>query len=83
IFVVSFHHIGRELTGIAEATAFARLQSLQDSENRNSSSDELTLSSAEPFVFTYQTEVDKVASAFDQWLDDALTIALKAFGDRL
>jgi len=33
VFVVSFHHVGRELSGVMEATCFARLESFDDSED--------------------------------------------------
>ena len=36
IFVTSFHHIGRDLSGIMEATAFSQLESFEDSEDRES-----------------------------------------------
>ena len=36
VFVVSFHHVGRELSGIMEATAFSRLESYEYSEDRES-----------------------------------------------
>ncbi|MDQ3604859.1 MAG: Fic family protein, partial [Gemmatimonadota bacterium] len=32
VFVVSIHHVGRELSGIMEATAFARLEAFEDSD---------------------------------------------------
>ena len=33
VFVASFHHVGRELSGIMEATAFARLESFEHSDD--------------------------------------------------
>ena len=39
IFVVSFHHVGRDLTGIMEATAFSKLVSYEDSDYRESVSE--------------------------------------------
>ena len=33
-FVTSFHHVGRELSGIMEVTAFARLESYENSDDR-------------------------------------------------
>jgi len=83
IFVVSFHHVGRELTGIMEATAFSKLVSYEDSDDRDSVSERFSLCSVEPFVFTHKTKVNEVADAFSRWLDAALAVALKDYGDQL
>ena len=83
VFVTSFHHVGRELTGIMEVTAFARLESYEESDDRDSVSEDFSPCSMEPFVITWKTEESSVASAFDRWLDAALAVAIKIFGDRL
>lgn len=83
VFVVSFHHVGRELTGIMEATAFSQLESYEDSEDRKSVSEKFSLCSLDPFVFTYKTNVADIVKAFSSWLDAALAIAFKEYGDRL
>lgn len=83
IFVVSFHHVGRELTGIMEATAFSKLESYEGSEDRESVSERFSLCSVEPFVFTHTTKVNEIADAFGKWLDAALAVAVKEYGDRL
>src|SRR5205807_1578663 len=36
VLVTSFHHVGRELSGIMEATVFAQLESYEDSDDRKS-----------------------------------------------
>jgi Fic family protein len=72
LFVVSFHHIGRILTGTMEATAFARLGSR-----------EYHPCSLSPFPFTHNTDVEKVAKEYETWLDHAFAIAIKEYGDRL
>lgn len=82
-FVVSFHHVGRELTGIMEATAFSKLVSYEDSDDRESVSERFALCSVEPFVFTHKTKVNDVEEAFGRWLDASLAVALKEYGDRL
>ena len=82
-FVVSFHHVGRDLTGIMEATAFSKLESYEDSEDRESVSERFSLCSVEPFVFTHKTKVNEIADAFAKWLDAALAVAVKEYGDRL
>jgi fido (protein-threonine AMPylation protein) len=83
VFVISFHHVGRELTGIMEATAFARLESYEDSDDRTSASEDFFSCAPEPFVFTYQTQEDEIEDAFARWLDTALAVAIKEYGDRL
>jgi Fic family protein len=83
IFVVSFHHVGRELTGIMEATAFSRLESYEDSEDRESVFERFSLCSVEPFVFTHSTDVRQISNAFNAWLDAALAVGIKEYGDRL
>jgi Fic family protein len=83
VFVTSFHHVGRELSGIMEATAFARLESFEDSEDRKSVSQDFRLCALEPFVFTYKTSEDQIADSFARWLDSSIAIALKEYGDRL
>jgi len=83
IFVVSFHHVGRELSGIMEATAFSKLESFEGSEDRESVSERFSLCSVEPFVFTHRTKVNEIEDAFSRWLDAALAVAVKEYGDRL
>ncbi len=83
IFVTSFHHVGRDLSGIMEATAFSQLESFDDSEDRESVSQEFFVCSLEPFVFTYKTNSQEIEEAFVRWLDASLAVALKEYGDRL
>jgi prophage maintenance system killer protein len=83
IFVVSFHHVGRELTGIMEATAFSKLVSYEESDDRDSVSERFSLCSVEPFVFTNRTQVAEIQDAFKRWLDTALAVAIKEYGDEL
>ncbi|MBN1360648.1 MAG: Fic family protein [Sedimentisphaerales bacterium] len=83
VFVVSFHHVGRELSGIMEATAFAQLQSFDNSEDNERASQTYSPCSSDPFVFTYRTNVDDIKSSFDEWLDAAAALALAEYADRL
>lgn len=83
IFVVSFHHVGRELSGIMEATAFARLESFEDSDDRQHVSDDFFVCSLEPFVFTHNTTEANIVASYGRWLDTALAVAIKEYGDRL
>jgi hypothetical protein len=83
IFVISLHHVGRGLTGVMEATAFSKLVSYENSDDPDSVSERFSLCSVEPFVFTYRTRVSEIADAFGKWLDAALAVAVKEYGDRL
>ncbi len=46
-------------------------------------SQDFALCSPEPFVFTFETVADSMAESFSRWLDTALAVAIKEFGDRL
>ena len=81
-FILSFHHVGRELTGIMEATAFSKLETYE-SDDRESVDEKFFVCSLEPFVFTHQTNAGEISDAFDRWLDQALAVAVKEYGDRL
>ena len=83
VFVTSFHHVGRDLSGIMEVTAFSQLESFEESDDRYSVSQDFFLCSLEPFVFTYKTEEQDIAESFARWLDLALAVAVKEYGDRL
>jgi Fic family protein len=83
VFVVSFHHVGRELSGIMEVTAFALLESYQTDERHTILSQKCVSCTAEPFVITWNMQEPEVTGAFRRWLDTALAIAIREFGDRL
>lgn len=83
VFVTSFHHVGRELSGIMEATSFGRLESFEEGNDRIAASETQFACSLEPFVVTWNTEEEKILSAFRKWLDGSLAVAVKEWGDRL
>lgn len=83
VFVTSFHHIGRELSGIMEATSFARLEFFEEGNDRVAASERRFPCSLEPFVITWTTEEGKITDAFRKWLDAGFAIAVKEWGDRL
>ncbi len=84
VFVTSLHHVGRELSGIMEATAFARLEASDgDPEERDYALQDFFLCSLDPFVFTYKTTEKQISESFGRWLDAAIAIAFKEYGDRL
>ena len=83
VFVVSFHHVGRELSGIMEVTTFARLESYEESEDRELASEDFFSTSVEPFVITWMTREEEITDAVERWLDAAIAVAVKEYGDRL
>jgi Fic family protein len=88
IFVVSFHHVGRELTGVMEGTAFLLLETFDEAEMTGVEGVERVSANflpsfVEPFVITWKTESSKVEESFLKWLDHCIAIALKEWGDRL
>jgi hypothetical protein len=83
IFVVSLHHVGRELSGIMEVTAFSQLESFEHSDDRESVSQAFVRCSLEPFVLTYKTQEQEITESFALWLDRTLAVAVKEYGDRL
>jgi hypothetical protein len=41
------------------------------------------LAPLDPFVITWRTSLDDVEKAFVRWLDAALAVAIKEYGDRI
>lgn len=82
VFVISFHHVGRDLSGMMEATAFGRLESFHEDESGQVES-QFFVCSLEPFVYTNRTSIETILDTFDTWLDRSTAVAFKEFGDRL
>ncbi len=83
VFITSFHHVGRELSGIMEATCFAILESREGTEDGEQQGGKFFVCSIEPFVFTYKTSANDIEDKFVRWLDQSLAVAIKEYGDRL
>ena len=83
VFVVSLHHVGRDLSGIMEATAFANLETYDQPEDREQAPQDFFPCSLEPFVFAHTTTDAEIAASFDRWLDAGMAVAIKEYGDRL
>jgi len=85
VFVVSFHHIGRRLSGVMEVTTFADIETYDEAEPDRGDriGTKLLPACVDPFVLTWKTEADAVSDSFTKWLDHCLAIALKEWGDRL
>ena len=79
IFVISLHHVGRQLTGIMAATAFAQIVNYQDG-NRGDPEEppdlEFNNCATDAFTFTWQDNADIVASRFQRWIEEPFTVAL-------
>lgn len=80
-FVISFHHIGEELSGVMEITAFAEILYPRTEENP-SVTDEVKCMD-KPFTITYGDDDAAVRNGFLDWANECFTIAVKAWGDVL
>ena len=83
VFVTSFHHVGHQLSGVMEVTAFARLETLDNENGTEVAKQEFFVCSLEPFVFTHKSSISSLAEPFEQWMDAAIAVAIKEYGDRL
>ncbi len=87
-FVVSFHHVGKELTGVMAATAFTRIESPQgvgDDDEAEAKSRELEFEDCtlNPFTFTNDEAFLTVEPRFTRWVEEHLTISLTKWGQYL
>jgi hypothetical protein len=80
-FVISLHHIGEELSGVMEITAFAEILYPRTEENP-SVTDEVKCMD-KPFTITYADDDGAVRNGFLDWANECFTIAVKAWGDIL
>ena len=86
VFVVSLHHVGRQLTGIMAATAFAQILGLgngisEDQEEPNTQ--DFKNCTAEPFTFTTAQDIQGKTRRFEQWVQESLAVALAYWGEYL
>ena len=80
IFVISLHHVGRQLTGIMAATAFAQIVKVQDPSMEDSeepSDPDFYNCTVDSFTFTWDGDVETVAPRFTTWIETPLSIALR------
>ncbi len=80
IFVVSLHHVGRQLTGIMAATAFAQIVKVQDHRMEDSeepSDPDFYNCAVDSFTFTWDGDVETVAPRFTTWIETPFSIALR------
>lgn len=79
VFVISLHHVGRELSGIMEATAFALIEhypAAPSDETPQPSGPYFKDCTVNPFTFTWKSEVASTTDRFVQWMEQRLSIAL-------
>lgn len=80
IFVVSLHHVGRQLTGIMAATAFSQTVKAQDHSIEDSEglyAPDFYNCTADSFTFTWDGDVKTVAPRFTTWIETPFSIALR------
>jgi len=84
VFVVSLHHVGRQLTGIMAATAFAQVfatgPGASDGQEEPNTPD-FKNCTIDPFTFTAVQDVHDKARRFEQWVQESLTVALAYWGE--
>lgn len=86
VFVVSLHQIGRQLTGIMAATAFALIQHYQD--DNLEGPDEAAAAhfqdcTVEPLTFTWETDAESLFPRFNTWAEQRLAMAVRHWGEYL
>lgn len=80
-YVVSFHHIGQELSGVMEVTTFAEI-SFPNSDEESSKANQIECMHR-PFTVTYKDEADKIKMPLLDWVSETFAIAVKQWGDVL
>jgi Fic family protein len=80
-FVISFHHIGQELSGVMEITAFAEILYARTAETEAVTVPVKCM--LKPFTITHKDEESSVRSGFLDWANECYTLAVKSWGDVL
>ena len=80
-FVISFHHIGQELSGVMEVTAFAEISYLATEEDPSHTAPVKCMD--KPFTVTYKDYAATVRNGFLDWANECFTLAVKTWGDVL
>ncbi len=84
IFVVSLHHVGRQLTGIMAATAFAQIVNYQDYSTEGSeelSDPAFRNCTIESFTFTWEDNAEAIVARFVRWMDGPMSMALRHWSE--
>ncbi len=80
-FVISFHHIGQELSGVMEITAFAEILYPRTEETASETAEVKCM--LRPFTITHKDDVSSVRNGFLDWANECFTLAVKSWGDVL
>ena len=79
VFVVSLHHVGRELSGIMAVTSFALIEHYPDDDTENirqAGNSYFRDCTVNPFTFTWEGNVEAITPAFNRWVEEHLGVAL-------
>lgn len=76
VFVISLHHVGRELSGIMEATAFALIEHYADDEAQSAGASYFKDCTVSPFTFTREVDAIAATDRFIQWTEERFGTAL-------
>ena len=79
-FVVSLHHVGRQLTGVMAATAFAEAR-FREHDAEESSGPDFRNCTVDPFTFTARDDAEAASERFAHWIEEPLSIALLYWGE--
>jgi hypothetical protein len=80
-YVVSFHHVGQELSGVMEATAFAEI-SFPQSDEELSKTGQIDCM-VRPFTITYKDDAEQLKTRLLEWVSETFVVAVKQWGDVL
>ena len=84
VFVVSLHGVGRGLTGIMAATSFLKYSNPADQgddDDYRTDGTEFMVCNPEPFLFTVSDTASDLRPAFERWLTQGFSTALRRWGE--
>ena len=91
-FLLSFHHVGRDLTGVAEVTALGEWFYREPDDNHTGDDGsqptvpgikQIECMSQGAFTVTWGDDAERVAERFKAWLTTCLVVALRDWADTL
>ena len=87
-FLLSFHHVGHQLTGVAEVTALGQWTYTGEDEPDDDSgrrqgpdSQQIRCMSQGPFTVTWNDNPELLATRFHGWITECLAVALREWAD--
>jgi hypothetical protein len=84
--ILSFHHVGRTLTGVAEVTAFADIEAIDVEHEEGRPTDQLrrpVTAMLRPFSLTWQDEATALDVRLRGWVSESLSLALREWVDTI